>query len=73
MEGAQEIQGLRFWNGDPTVHLLEADSDHDAMLLERCQPGTMLRSEPDPQWDVVIASVSKRLRRLPVPPAMRAW
>jgi streptomycin 6-kinase len=21
MEGAQEIQGLRFWNGDPTVRL----------------------------------------------------
>ena len=27
MEGAHEIQGLRFWNGDPTVQLLEADDD----------------------------------------------
>ena len=25
MEGAQEIQGLRFWDGDPTVRLLQAD------------------------------------------------
>ena len=24
MEGADEIHGLRFWNGDPTVRLLEA-------------------------------------------------
>jgi streptomycin 6-kinase len=71
MEGAQEIQGLRFWNGDPTVHLLEADDDLNAMLLERCQPGSMLRSEPEQQQDVVIASVSKRLRRLPAPPDLR--
>ena len=44
MEGAHEIQGLRFWNGNPTVQLLEADDDRGAMLLERCQPGDMLRS-----------------------------
>jgi hypothetical protein len=35
MEGANEIQGLRFWNGNPTVQLLEADDDLGAMLLER--------------------------------------
>jgi hypothetical protein len=39
MEGADEIHGLRFWNGEPTVRLLEADDDLGAMLLERCQPG----------------------------------
>jgi len=27
MEGASEIEGLRFWNGNPTVQLLEADND----------------------------------------------
>jgi hypothetical protein len=26
-EGASEIEGLRFWNGDPTVRLVEADND----------------------------------------------
>ncbi len=31
MEGAHEIQGLRFWNGNPTVRLLKAD-----MALARC-------------------------------------
>ena len=33
MEGADEIRGLRFWNGDPTVQL-EADDG----VAERCQP-----------------------------------
>jgi streptomycin 6-kinase len=39
MEGEHEIQGLRFWNGDPTVRLLNADDELGAMLLERCDPG----------------------------------
>ena len=65
MEGADEIQGLRFWNGDPTVQLLEADDELGAMLLERCQPDDMLRSEPEEKWDRVIATLLKRLWRRP--------
>jgi len=68
MEGAHEIQGLRFWNSDPTVQLLEADDDLGAMLLERCQPGDMLRSESELIQDLVIATLLKRLWRRPVPP-----
>src|SRR5260370_19727248 len=68
MEGAHEIQGLRFWNGNPTVQLLEADDALDAMLLERCQPGDMLRSEPETKQDLVIAALLKRLWRSPPPP-----
>jgi hypothetical protein len=45
MEGAHEIHGLRFWDGDPTVRLLMADDDLGAMLLERCEPGTALRAQ----------------------------
>ncbi|MGI8744787.1 MAG: aminoglycoside phosphotransferase family protein [Bryobacteraceae bacterium] len=63
MEGAHEIQGLRFWNGSPTVQLLEADDDLGAMLLERCQPGYTLHSEPEYKQDVVIATLLKRLWR----------
>jgi streptomycin 6-kinase len=63
MEGADEIHGLRFWNGEPTVRLLEADDDLGAMLLERCQPGYMLRSKPEYKQDVVIADLLKRLWR----------
>jgi len=63
MEGAHEIQGLRFWNGDPTVRLLKADDGLGAMLLERCQPGYTLHSEPEHNQDAVIASLLKRLWR----------
>ena len=68
MEGADEIRGLRFWNGNPTVRLLEADDDLGAMLLERCQPGDLLSSEPESKQDVVITSLLKRLWRRPAPP-----
>jgi len=63
MEGADEIHGLRFWNGDPTVQLLEADDELGAMLLERCLPGYMLRSESEEKQDLVIAPLLKRLWR----------
>jgi streptomycin 6-kinase len=63
MEGAGEIHGLRFWNGDPTVQLLEADDELGVMLLESCLPGYMLRSEPEEKQDLVIAGLLKRLWR----------
>src|SRR5204863_5943676 len=46
-EGRDEINGLRSWEGDPTVRLLEADEGAGAMLLERCVPGTSLRALPE--------------------------
>lgn len=68
MEGRDEIAGLRFWNGDPTVHLLEADDELGAMLMERCEPGTVLRMLPEPEQDVIIASLLRRLWRMPAAP-----
>ncbi|MPY89467.1 MAG: hypothetical protein GEU99_16260 [Luteitalea sp.] len=68
MEGEHEIEALRFWNGDPTVHVLEADDDRRAMLLERCKPGTPLRTRPEREQDVVIARLLRRLWRSPAPP-----
>src|SRR5215469_4062386 len=47
MEGEHEIQGLRFWNSNPTVRLLMADAGLNAMLLERCDPGTRLNTLPE--------------------------
>src|SRR5687767_13645881 len=52
MEGEHEIHGLRFWDGDPTVRLLEADEELGAMLLERCEPGTALRARPESEQDL---------------------
>jgi streptomycin 6-kinase len=68
MEGEHEIEGLRFWNGEPTVRLLDADVGLGAMLLERCEPGTALRSLPEPEQDVVIARLLRGLWRVPVAP-----
>lgn len=68
MEAEHEIDGLRFWDGDPTVQLLEADDDVGAMLLERCVPGTALRVLPEPEQDLVIARLLRGLWRVPVEP-----
>lgn len=64
-EGKHEIAGLRFWNGDPTVRLLEADEERDALLLESCEPGSSLRSLPEPEQDLAIASALRRLWQTP--------
>ena len=65
MEGEHEIDGLRFWDGDPTVRLTEADGEVNAMLLERCEPGTALRTLPESEQDEVIAGLLRRLWRAP--------
>lgn len=67
-EGEHEIEGLRFWAGDPTVQLLEADDELNAMLLERCEPGTSLRSNPETEQDVVITGLLRRLWWTPSAP-----
>jgi streptomycin 6-kinase len=68
MEGEQELEGLRFWDGDPTVRVLSADDRTGGMLLERCEPGTALRLLPEPDQDVVISKLLRRLWRLPSQP-----
>lgn len=66
MEGEHERAGLRFWNGDPTVRLLEAADDVGAMLLERCEPGSSLRaSAAEDEQDAVVAGLLRRLWRAP--------
>lgn len=65
MEAEHELEGLRFWNGDPTVRVLLADDPTGAMLLERCEPGTPLRALPESGQDVVITGLLRRLWRAP--------
>lgn len=65
MEGKDEIQGLRYWSGRSMVKLLEADEYSGAMLLERCLPGTALRSQPEAAQDGIIAAVLKRIWKSP--------
>ena len=68
MEAEHEIHGLRLWNGDGIVRLLDADEELNAMLLERCEPGSLLRELPEPEQDVVIAGLLRRLWRKPSAP-----
>jgi streptomycin 6-kinase len=68
MESEHEIHGLRFWNGDPTVRLLNADEELGGMLLERCKPGTRLRTLSETEQDRVIANLLNRLWRTPSAP-----
>jgi streptomycin 6-kinase len=62
-EAAHEADGLRAWNGDGAVHLYAAEEfdDTTALLLERCAPGTALACRPEPDQDVVIAGLLRRL------------
>lgn len=64
MEGMHEIAALRILDGNPTVRLIDADDELNAMLLERCDPGTPLRSMFQPDQDVIIAGLVKRFWRV---------
>jgi streptomycin 6-kinase len=66
-EGLHELAGLRFWKGDATVALLDADEEANAMLLEACIPGTSLRALAESEQDVVLATLLRRLWRDPPP------
>ena len=65
MEARSEIDGLIFWNGDPTVFVLESAVELNAMLLEHCQPGIPLCRRPEHEQDEVIAKLLRRLWRIP--------
>jgi streptomycin 6-kinase len=67
MESEDEAAGLRAWEEDGTVRVF-ADERRDrtsALLLERCIPGTMLKERPEPEQDLVLCSVLRRLWQAP--------
>lgn len=68
MEGEHEVEGLRFWRGDPTVRLLASHDELGAILLERCEPGTVLRELEERAQDTVISGLLRRLWREPREP-----
>jgi streptomycin 6-kinase len=56
-----EIAGLLFWDGDPTVFLFAVDREMNAMLLERCFPGTSLNALTETEQDPIVAGILRRL------------
>ena len=69
VEAAHEAQGLALWAGDGAVRLLHAAEvgQSSCLLLERCRPGTALVDRPEPEQDVVVAGLLRRLWREPPP------
>ncbi len=68
-ESIHEGDGLRVWDGDGTVQLYATETlgDTIALLVERCVPGTTLSSLPEPEQDVAVAQLLRRLWRDPGP------
>jgi streptomycin 6-kinase len=63
-EAEHEADALHLWDGDGAVRGLRAETFEDttALLLERCVPGGPLREAmPEPEQDVVVAAVLRRL------------
>jgi streptomycin 6-kinase len=54
-EAEHEAEALRVWDGEGAVRLLAYDSERWAMLIERCEPGTLLATvDGDAALDVLI-------------------
>ena len=64
-EAEHEADGLRAWDGDGAivVHASDVVDDSVALLLERCSPGTSLGDQPEPEQDLVISGLLRRLWR----------
>jgi streptomycin 6-kinase len=66
-EALDEAAGLRAWAGRGAVRVArdEAGEGAIATLLERCRPGAQLAERPEPEQDVVVARLLRRLWILP--------
>jgi streptomycin 6-kinase len=66
-EAEREADALRFWDGDGAVrlHAEEILGDTVALLLERCEPGTLLSELAEPEQDEVVCALLPRLWRSP--------
>ena len=53
-ESQQEADALERWDGDGAVRLLRRDDARNALLLERCEPGTYLSAGADDPLGVLI-------------------
>jgi streptomycin 6-kinase len=63
-EALHEADGLRLWDGNGTVRLIDScvDGPTTALLLEICDPGIALsRAMAEPDRDLVIAGLLQRL------------
>lgn len=67
-EAEHEAEALRVWDGDGAVRLLAYDEERWAMLLERCEPGTLLaEAEPQQALGVFIALLPRLWKTVGAP------
>jgi streptomycin 6-kinase len=67
-EAEHEAEALRVWDGDGAVRVLGYDEERWAMLLERCEPGTLLaRQEPEQALNVFVALLPRLWRKVGAP------
>jgi streptomycin 6-kinase len=64
-ESEHEALALRVWDGDGAVRLLADDPERNALLLERCEPGTPLLDLGDDEAGDVVAALLPRLWKPP--------
>jgi streptomycin 6-kinase len=64
-EAVHEAAALRVWGGDGAVRLLEYDAERWAMLMERCEPGTLLAvADAETALDVLVGLLPRLWRRV---------
>ncbi|MCI3150240.1 hydroxyurea phosphotransferase [Streptomyces sp. GB4-14] len=72
-ETAAALIGLRTWNGDGMVRLLDHDPETSTMLLERLNAARTLTSvEDDDAAMGILAELQARLVRVPAPQGLRS-
>ncbi|GGT04904.1 hydroxyurea phosphotransferase [Planobispora rosea] len=71
-DNAGAVPGLRAWNGNGAVHLLDHDPDTGTMLLERLDTARPLSSVVDDHAAMqILAELMARLVAVPAPPGLR--
>ena len=67
-EAEHEAAALEVWDGDGAVRLLARDDERWAMLIERCEPGTLLaRIDGEAALDVLIGLLPRLWKRVDEP------
>ena len=67
-EAEHEAAALDVWNGEGAVRLLAHDDERWAMLIERCEPGTLLAQiDGDAALDVLIGLLPRLWKRVSEP------
>lgn len=70
-ENVGEALGLRIWNGDGVVRVLEDDPATCTILLERLEPGMLSDLPDDQEATQILAELLARLSAVQAPPSLR--